>query len=194
MFPTVGLCYDPDTPLKWIAMDSRKDIVPVVQTRWAEAGKILAMLYERSPLGYQSLDAECCLLDVNRAWLGLLGYEHPCEVIGRWFGDLLDPATVDAFLERFAAFKVEAAARIEVRLRHRSGGHRSVILDGLVEHDEGGGFLRTHCILHDITEQCRASRPSRRPTPRRCGGRSSSTRRSESAAPAAGAGTSAPGP
>ncbi len=46
------------------------------------------LLYERSPLGYQSLDADGNLIEVNPAWLSLLGYEKD-EVIGRSFAAFL---------------------------------------------------------------------------------------------------------
>ena len=38
--------------------------------------------FERAPLGYQSLDAEGCFIDVNQAWLDLRGYSCD-QVIGR---------------------------------------------------------------------------------------------------------------
>ena len=53
-------------------------------------------LFERSPLGYQSLDAEGRLIDVNPAWVEALGYTAD-EVVGRWFGEFLAPANVEKF-------------------------------------------------------------------------------------------------
>src|SRR3989339_286717 len=47
------------------------------------------LLYQKSPLGYQSLDSDGKILDVNPAWLEILGYTLE-EVIGKWFGDFLD--------------------------------------------------------------------------------------------------------
>ncbi len=41
------------------------------------------MLYERSPLGYQSLDKDGNIIIVNPAWCELLGYTLD-EVIGKW--------------------------------------------------------------------------------------------------------------
>ncbi|MFA5365842.1 MAG: PAS domain S-box protein, partial [Candidatus Bathyarchaeia archaeon] len=57
-------------------------------------------LYEKSPLGYQSLDAEGRFIDVNQAWLDTLGYSRE-EVIGHWFGDFLVPEQAELFRERF---------------------------------------------------------------------------------------------
>jgi PAS domain S-box-containing protein len=60
-------------------------------------------LFERAPLGYQSLDAEGCFVDINQAWLDLLGYSRD-QVIGHWFGDFLAPHEIDSFKQRFQEF------------------------------------------------------------------------------------------
>ena len=43
------------------------------------------LMFENAPVGYQSLDAKGCFLEVNDSWLNMLGYTRD-EVIGRWFG------------------------------------------------------------------------------------------------------------
>ena len=58
-------------------------------------------LYEKAPLGYQSLDEDGIIREVNQAWLDILGYSRQ-EVIGRWFGDFLPPNYFEQFPERFA--------------------------------------------------------------------------------------------
>ena len=58
------------------------------------------LLFHRSPLGYQSLDADGKILEVNQAWLDTLGYARE-EVIEKWFGEFLVPEMVEAFRERF---------------------------------------------------------------------------------------------
>jgi PAS domain-containing protein len=47
-------------------------------------------LYEKAPLGYQSLDENGHLISVNQAWLDNLGYTQE-EVIGKSFADFLLP-------------------------------------------------------------------------------------------------------
>lgn len=61
-------------------------------------------LYEKSPLGYQSLDCDGNFLIVNRAWLDVLGYSRG-DVIGKWFGDFLAPEFRDAFAKDFPCLK-----------------------------------------------------------------------------------------
>ena len=112
-------------------------------------------LYERAPLGYQSLDAEGCLIDVNRAWLDLLGYSRD-QVIGRWFGDFLAPQEVDGFKERFPRFKATGEVHVDLEMVRRAGSTIIMHIDGRIGHDEHGQFKQTHCILHDITARKRA--------------------------------------
>jgi PAS domain S-box-containing protein len=110
------------------------------------------LMYERSPLGYQSLDDHGNFIEVNQAWLDILGYQRE-EVIGHWFGDFLIPEMVDAFRERFPRFKADGEVHNQFQMVHKDGQIITVAFDGKIGHDESGGFKQTHCILRDITEQ-----------------------------------------
>ena len=44
------------------------------------------LLFNKAPLGYQSLDHEGRFIEVNQKWLDTLGYTRE-EVVGKWFGD-----------------------------------------------------------------------------------------------------------
>jgi PAS domain S-box-containing protein len=112
-------------------------------------------LYEQAPLGYQSLDAEACFIDVNQAWLDLLGYSRD-QVIGHWFGDFLAPQEVDAFKQRFSRFKAAGEVHVDLEMVQLAGFTIIVHIDGRIAHDEHGQFKQTHCILHDITERKKA--------------------------------------
>ena len=118
-------------------------------------------LYERAPLGYQSLDAQGCLIDVNQAWLDLLGYSRD-DVIGHWFGDFLAPQEVDSFRQRFPRFKAAGEVHVDVEMVQRAGSTIIVHIDGRIGHDEHGQFKQGHCILHDITERKRAEEEQQR--------------------------------
>lgn len=113
------------------------------------------LLFERTPLGYQSLDAAGHFLEVNQAWLELLGYERE-EVIGRWFGDFLPPDYVEAFRQRFPRFKEAGEVHNEFEMKHKNGSIVTVAFDGKIGYDEQGQFKQTHCILRDITERKQA--------------------------------------
>ena len=69
-----------------------------------ESEERFRLLYERTPLGYQSLDENGLFLEVNQAWLDTLGYSRE-EVLGKPFGDFLHPDWEDHFKENFPRFK-----------------------------------------------------------------------------------------
>jgi len=117
-------------------------------------------LYERSPLGYLSLDANGCFIEVNQAWSEALGYS-PQEVLGRWFGDFIAPHQVEAFRQRFPYFKSVGSIHTEFEMRRKDGSSLIMTFDGRIGHDEKGEFKQTHCILTDITEQKRVEQEIR---------------------------------
>jgi PAS domain S-box-containing protein len=117
-----------------------------------ESEQHFRLLYERSPLGYQSLDADGFFIEVNQAWLHILGYNRE-EVIGHWFGDFLIPEMVDAFRERFPLFKAAGEVHNQFQMVRKNGQVITVEFDGKIGHDEKGQFKQTHCILRDITQQ-----------------------------------------
>ncbi len=118
-------------------------------------------MYEDSPLGYQSLDADAVILEVNQAWLKILGYTRE-EVIGRWLGDFLVPSLRDAYRESLVGFsesgEVHGAGFEMIR---RDGSRVFVSMDGKVSRDSEGGFRRTHCIVRDVTAQRQAEKSLR---------------------------------
>ena len=62
------------------------------------------LLFDKAPLGYQSLDEDGIIREVNQAWLDILGYSGQ-EVIGRWFGDFLPPDHFKLLPESIACLK-----------------------------------------------------------------------------------------
>ncbi len=111
------------------------------------------LLYERAPLGYQSLDCNGNFIEVNQAWLETLGYTRE-EVIGKNFGDFLHPDWVDHFKNNFPRFKaIGEILGVEFEMEKKDGSHILVSFNGKIGHDEKGEFKQTHCILHNITEQ-----------------------------------------
>ena len=114
------------------------------------------LLYESSPLPYQSLDEEGGILEVNTAWLEMLGYKRD-EVIGRWFGQFLTPEYVGIFRERYLRFKVAGGIRdARVDMVRKDGRVVGVEVDARVQPDPYGRFGHSHAVLRDVTEQRRA--------------------------------------
>ena len=109
------------------------------------------LLFNKAPLGYQSLDIDGNFIDVNQQWLDTLGYSRD-EVIGKWFGDFLSPAYQDGFRKRFPIFKAQGHIHSEFEMVHKNGNILFIAFEGRIGYDSNGEFKQTHCILQDITE------------------------------------------
>lgn len=109
-------------------------------------------MFDKAPLGYQSLDSEGRIIDVNQSWLDTLGYARE-EVIGHWFGEFLSPAYVEAFRKRFPMFKAAGRTHSEFEMLHKGGSVRFIAFEGRIGNNPDGSFKQTHCILQDITER-----------------------------------------
>ncbi|PLX85619.1 MAG: GGDEF domain-containing protein [Desulfuromonas sp.] len=113
-------------------------------------------LYENAPSSYQSLDGEGRLLEVNQAYLDMLGYARG-ELLGRWVGDFMSPESRMLLKEWLPRFKAEGAADgAEFIMVHKDGSEVVVSVTGKVAYDARGRFQQSHCILHNITERKRA--------------------------------------
>ncbi len=109
-------------------------------------------LFEKAPLGYQSLDEDGHFLEVNQTWLDTLGYSRE-EITGKWFGDFLAPEFVEAFRDRFPMFKAAGKIHSEFQMMHKNGNRRYIAFEGRISNKDDGSFQQTHCILSDITER-----------------------------------------
>ena len=114
------------------------------------------LLYEKAPLGYQALDEDGIIREVNQAWLDILGYSRQ-EVIGRWFGDFLPPDYYERFPERFACFKdAVEVCNLDFEMVRKDGAQITVSFYGRVDFDDQGRFVRTHCMFQDMTARKQA--------------------------------------
>ncbi len=110
------------------------------------------LLFNKAPLGYQSLDFDGNFIEVNQQWLETLGYERE-EVIGKWFGDFLTPVFMVGFRERFPIFKAQGQIHSEFEMLHKNGSVLFIAFDGRIGYDIKGDFKQTHCILQDISQR-----------------------------------------
>lgn len=119
----------------------------------AQENRYLRELYDRSPLGYQSLDENGCLIETNKAWLEILGYSR-AEVIGHNFGDFLGEKWRTHYKENFPTLKaVGEILGFEFEMVKKDGSTLMVNLDGRVGTNHRGEFQQTYCIIKDITRQ-----------------------------------------
>ncbi|MBF0256852.1 MAG: PAS domain S-box protein, partial [Gammaproteobacteria bacterium] len=109
------------------------------------------------PLPYQSLDAAGNFLQVNQAWLELFGCEREA-VIGRFFGDVMQESSRPLLGVTFAAFKREGYVSSPVFEARRQDTGETLLLkvNGRIERDAEGGFVRSHCLLTDVTARAKA--------------------------------------
>jgi len=113
----------------------------------------LRRLYDRAPLSYQSLDENGCLIEVNQAWLDILGYSRD-DVIGRNFSEFLDPDWREHFRQNFPKFKsIGEILGVEFYMLKKDGSAIYVSFNGRIGKDPQGNFLQTHCIFENITER-----------------------------------------
>ena len=110
------------------------------------------MLFEKAPVGYQSLNEDGKFIEINDTWLEMTGYKRE-EVIGHWFGEFLAPDYRDKFFENFPKFKDQGNIKVEFEMVKKDGSHFQVEFEGRIGRDSLGQFKQTHCILMDVTER-----------------------------------------
>ena len=109
-------------------------------------------------LAYHTLDRAGQLLDVNTAWLELLGYDRE-EVVGRPFSDFLAPVYRPEFACAFEQVKSTGqCSHFEFDMEQKSGDLIRVAITGRTVHDQAGRLVRTDCVLYDLTERAKVTR------------------------------------
>ncbi len=155
--PPPGSAEDPRELRRQISeLGAERDALRLERDALARACRHYRDLYEKAPLGYQSLDDEGRFLEVNDAWLSALGYARE-EVLGRWFGSFLAEDSVGLFRERFPCFKeLGAVSGVEFTLVRKDGSTLRAAFDGRIGRGSDGHFERTHCIMYDVTARRKA--------------------------------------
>lgn len=130
-----------------------------VETEFRNSSSFYHNLFEKLPLPYQSLDIEGNLIAVNQTWLDFLGYEED-EVIGRFFGDFMTESSLQLLGVTFEKFKREGYVSSPIFETKRKGSDEPLIvtINGRVERDAAERFIRTHCVLTDVTQRIKAER------------------------------------
>ena len=119
-------------------------------------------LYDRAPCGYHSLDANGLIVAINQTEVDWLGYTKS-ELIGKIrFTDVITPAGVGLFKERFPQFIKDGYVNdLEFELIRKNGSTFSVLLSATAVTDSDGRFVSSRSTLIDITERKRADQALR---------------------------------
>lgn len=142
--------YNPDGELEAIGISRNIDERKKSDELLLHSEDKFRMLFDKAPLGYQSLDIDGCFIGVNQQWLNMLGYERD-EVIGKWFGDFLPSPYQDEFRGRFPVFKSQGYIHSEFAMLHKNGKTIFIAFDGKIGYNKENEFKQTHCILKDVT-------------------------------------------
>jgi PAS domain S-box-containing protein len=123
-----------------------------LQEEYRKSEEYYRILYQQSPLPYQSLDADGCFKDVNQIWLESLGYSRE-EVIGKWFGDFLAADDRKHFRQKYSQFKhVGEIHDVEFEMQLKGGEVIFVSFDGRIRRSEQGEFEQAYCVWRDVTQ------------------------------------------
>ena len=153
----------------WYSLDTNGEILfhegilrditerKIAEEELRESEKRFKMLYEEAPIGYQSLDENWYVTDVNQTWLEMTGYKKN-EVVGCWFGDFLTPEYIESIHKRFAIFKESGKAQSDLAMLKKDGSTIFIRFEGRISHTTEGKFKQMHCVLSDITERRKAEK------------------------------------
>jgi len=98
----------------------------------------------RSSVGYQSIDINGTMLDVNQVWLDTLGYTRE-EVVGKWFGDFIHETYLEKFKKGFAHLREKGIIEdFTFVMKHKAGHPMELVFNGTIERNPDGTFLRSH--------------------------------------------------
>lgn len=120
-------------------------------------------ILQKLPFGYQSLDENGFILNINDKWLNLMGFDDKEEVLGKKLTNFLIPEDNDKFETNFSLFKQKGEIHVnQYELIKKDGTHIFASIDGIASYDEDGKFLQCHCFLRDITNEIKTNQKIRK--------------------------------
>ncbi|MDD4689553.1 MAG: PAS domain S-box protein [Eubacteriales bacterium] len=150
----VLLIYPIASVLLYLLLSQQQEFMRV-RDQLKQSEERFRLLFDKAPLGYQSLDIDGTIVDVNQQWLDTSGFSRD-EVIGKWFGDLLHPTHKEEFLDKFSQLEKKGQIHCEFEMLHKSGESLFIAVDGNIVYGPNGEVKQTLCILKDITKQYKA--------------------------------------
>jgi PAS domain S-box-containing protein len=140
-------------PLRMIGTHTNIDELKKAQEQLSDSEEKYKALYMNAPLAYQSLNITGRIIDVNPQWLKTLGYERK-EVMGKYFGDFLNPESKEHFKEKFPVFKARGqVSDVRYNMITKTGDQIIVSFEGCIGYTKTGQFRQTYCTFKDITSE-----------------------------------------
>lgn len=114
-------------------------------------------LYNHAPCGYHSLDKDGFVLRINDTELQWLGYTRD-DMTGKMkYQDLLPPAGLQTFQEKFLKFKDRGYVHdLELEIMRKDGSVLVGLINATAIYDDNGDFVMSRSTLLDITKRKRA--------------------------------------
>ena len=104
-------------------------------------------------LPYQSLNEQGEIVDVNKAWLDMMGLSAE-EAMGKSFGDFMPASEWRNFLNHFPSFiKSGVLTNLHLKVNGANDQLIDIEMNGRVATDIDGNFKQTHSTLQNITER-----------------------------------------
>ncbi|MEY4767630.1 MAG: hypothetical protein RL637_269 [Pseudomonadota bacterium] len=124
----------------------------IAETALIESENRFRELFTHIPIAYQSLDQEGRYLDVNEFLCQLLGYSRE-YLLGKCFSEFWPPSNRSLFSQKLKNFILKGEVCSELELLTAQNEIITVIVEGRIQRDLKGDFLRTHCVLVNISER-----------------------------------------
>lgn len=142
-------------PVNWVELISAIDNAVVRSADMdCTIDRHICPIADKSVLGHQSLDKNGNIVYINQRWLEMTGYESREEVMGRNFSEFIVDSDKPVFKKRFPKFKKRGEVlNAPFTLKRKDGGIVQVVVSGKIVYAPSGRFVRTHCMLNDISLQ-----------------------------------------
>ncbi len=141
------------TKIKELEIDLKKCLDAEQQI--IETKEFYRDLFEKAPMGYQSLDIDGNFLEVNKKWTDIFGLKKE-DVIGKNFTNILIPEYRDKFKERFKQLKESGNIHTEFKVYGKDNEILDIEFEGKVFLSENNSNFQTMGVLENITEIKRA--------------------------------------
>jgi PAS domain S-box-containing protein len=130
----------------------------ISETNLGNAYDLRMDLYNNAPCGYQSLDRNGLIVEINNTELKWLGYDR-CELVDKIkFPDLMaDSSNAERFEANYALFISTGKANdLRYELKRKDGSTFPVSLNATAIYDSSGRFIRSRATMTDISKRKKA--------------------------------------